>query len=196
LQQKTTHTEAELFHLTSEGNETAFREIFELYGRLLYPFLFRTVKSQALAEELIQETMLKVWLSRDKLPGIEHPRSWIFRIAANLAYTHLRRQVLEEKVKGELSRHDPGYDDPEATHNLNELKRHVREAVHRLPTERRRIYLLSREGGLSRDEIAEQLQISPSTVKNAIYSALKDIREHLEKTGYTLPLFCIPFIKL
>ncbi len=190
------YDEKTLLLQVADGDEKAFKQLFELYGKLLYPFLFRTVKSKASAEELIQETMLKVWLNRDRLPSIDHPRKWIFKIASNIAYTGLQRHLLEERIISELKERQQGYEDPEQKYALNELKRHVQEAVNQLPTERRRIYLLSREAGMSREEIADQLNISPKTVKNTIYSALKDIREHLEKAGYVLPLFCIGFIKM
>jgi RNA polymerase sigma-70 factor (family 1) len=188
--------EKELLLKIAEGNEKAFIQLFELYGKLLYPFLYRTVKSKPIAEELIQETMLKVWLNRDRLSSIDHPRKWIFRIASNLAYTGLKRHLLEKRIIDELKDRELGYEDPEQEHTLLELKRHVKEAVRLLPPERQRIYLLSREAGMSREEIAIQLNITPKTVKNTIYAALKDIRAHLEKAGYILPLFCIPFIKM
>lgn len=192
----TSYEEKELLLQIAEGNEIAFKQLFELYGKLLYPFLFRTVKSKSVAEELIQETMLKVWISRDRLPEIDNPRKWIFKIASNIAYTGLRRHLLEERILEDLKERQKEDVEPEQDYGLTELRRQVQRAVSLLPTERRRIYLLSREGGLSREEIADQLNITPKTVKNTIYSALKDIREHLEKAGYTLPLLYIPFIKM
>jgi RNA polymerase sigma-70 factor (ECF subfamily) len=178
----------------AEGDEKAFRQVFELYGKLLFPFLFRLVKSGALAEELIQEVMLRVWLNRDKLPGIQHPRQWIFRIASNLAYTVLQRRLQEGQIFEEISRQEETYEDPDQGLKLRELRHHVQEAVRQMPKERRRIYQCSREAGMSREEIAAQLNISPSTVKNALASALKSIRDYLEKAGYSLPLFFLLFI--
>lgn len=186
--------EKELLLSVADGDENAFRLLFELYAKLLYPFLYRTVKSQELAEEMIQEVMLKVWLNRDKLPELDYPRQWIFRVAANLSYTAIKRSLHESRIIKELERGAEDHQDGESAVGLAELKRHVQEAVRLLPKERRRIYLLSREGGLSREEIAEQLRISPATVKNAIAAALKFIREYLEKLGYTLPLYLVLMI--
>lgn len=179
----------------AEGNEKAFRQLFELYGKLLFPYLFRLVKSGTLAEELIQEVMLRVWLSRDKLPGLQHPRQWIFRIASNLAYTVLQRQMQERRILEEISRQEETYEDPDHGLKFRELKRHVQEAVRQMPKERRRIYLCSREKGMSREDIAAKLNISPSTVKNALASAMKSIREYLEKAGYSMPLFFLFFLR-
>jgi len=170
------------------GDETAFKRIFELYAKLLYPFLYRTVKSSVVAEELIQEVMLRVWLNRDKLPSIDYPRQWIFKIATNLAFTAIQRTLKEGQVMQTLGKDIQNSENLEAELSFRELKRHVRKAVNQLPAARRRIYQLSREEGMSREEIANHLKISPSTVKNSIVSALKSIREHLEKEGYMLSL--------
>ena len=183
-------SERELLMHVAEGDEKAFKQVFELYAKLLYPFLFRTVKSSELAEELIQEVMLRVWLNRDKLPGIGYPRQWIFKIATNLALTSIQRRLTEGQIINTLSKRFQNIENLEADLQLRELKRHVQEAVRQLPVARRRIYQLSREEGMSRDEIASHLQISPSTVKNSIGSALKFIREHLEKAGYLVSVFC------
>ena len=180
----TPNNEKELMLLVSEGNEKAFKELFEFYGKLLFPFLFNVVKSAAIAEELIQEVMLRIWIHRDKLPEIEVPRKWVFRIASNLAFTFLQRRLKEHQIIGSLRNTETNESDLEAELRVNEIKRHVQEAVKQLPKERKRIYLLSREAGMSREEIAAQLGISPSTVKNSIATALKFIREYLEKMGY------------
>jgi len=170
--------------LVSEGNERAFKELFELYGKLLFPFLFSVVKTAAIAEEIIQEVMLRIWIHRDKLPEVEIPRKWVFRIASNLAFTFLQRRLKEQQIIGSLRDTEISESDPEADLRINEIKRHVQEAVKQLPKERKRIYLLSREAGMSRDEIASQLNISPSTVKNSIAAALKSIRDYLKGRGY------------
>jgi len=184
LSDTTPYNEKELMLLVSEGNERAFKELFELYGKLLFPFLFSVVKTAAIAEEIIQEVMLRIWIHRDKLPEVEIPRKWVFRIASNLAFTFLQRRLKEQQIIGSLRDTEISESDPEADLRINEIKRHVQEAVKQLPKERKRIYLLSREAGMSRDEIASQLNISPSTVKNSIAAALKSIRDYLKGRGY------------
>ncbi|GAB3428076.1 RNA polymerase sigma factor [Niabella aquatica] len=73
------YTDKEWFALIAEGDETAFRHIFEDYTRSLRPFLLKMDATGFLMEEVIQETMLKVWLRRDQLPLVEYPRSWVFK---------------------------------------------------------------------------------------------------------------------
>ena len=98
------YSEKDVLMRVADGDETAFKLVFELYGKLLYPFLYRTVKSSAVAEELIQEVMLRVWLNRDKLPGIDYPRQWIFKIASNLAFTAIQRRLKEGQVMQTLGK--------------------------------------------------------------------------------------------
>lgn len=184
------HDEKGLFAQISEGSEPAFRSIFLLYGKLLFPFLYRICKSEWTAEELIQETLLRVWLNRDKLPDIENPRAWIFKIAANLAYTQLKKRLREEVYAKENGREESETATEESVH-LKRLKECVKEAIERMPDQRKLIYQLSRDRELTRAEIAAQLNISEKTVKNSLNAALKSIREHLQTEGYVLSLILI-----
>lgn len=187
LNQMTPYEEKQLLNSVAEGDETAFRLVFDYYGQLLFPYLRRLLRSAEPAEEIVQETMLRVWLSRDRLPEIEFPTPWVFKIAANLAYNTLQRRLKEEGILRSLVPAAESSEDPEARRQFRELVRLTREAIRLMPPERRRIYLLSRDAGLDRHQIAEQLHISPSTVKNTLTSAIASIRDYLQKAGYCLP---------
>lgn len=188
--------ELELFRETAAGNEQAFGRLFAIYARLLYPFLYRIVKSPLMAEEFIQETMLRVWLHRDKLPELEHPRAWVYRVAANLAFSHLQKEMTAAKVNQHISRaaHDESPDMNEYV-SLKNLRVCIRQAVAQLPQQRKIIFQLSREKGLSRAEIAGKLNISEKTVKNAMNASLRFIRDYLQRAGYLLPIFYIVFFR-
>lgn len=92
------HSDQQLFKMISEGGEQAFTLLFHRYVPRLLLFAQKLTKSEAISENIIQETFLKLWLGRDKLEVIENPSAWIFRIAANECYKVLRRQVLAEKI--------------------------------------------------------------------------------------------------
>lgn len=81
------------------------------------------------------------------------------------------------------------------TIRINEIKKLVAQAVAQLSEQRKRIYLLSRNEGMTIPEIALALQISPNTVKNALVISLKQIREYLARHGYTLSVLAILFLK-
>lgn len=185
--------EKALFLQISEGNEAAFEELYRLYVPRLSVFLFRLSQSRAITDELIQETFLQLWLQRDKLADVDYPKAWIFRIASNITYNYLRRLMTEEKVLARASwLHEPGPGDhPEDILYVHQLKRAIREAVSQLSPQRRKIYELSREGGMTIPEIAQQLGLSPNTVKNTLVASLQSIREYLQENGYPIAWFII-----
>jgi RNA polymerase sigma-70 factor (ECF subfamily) len=183
--------EKELFLQIADGSEPAFRELYYSYGRLLSPFLVRLAGSQDLADEIIQEVFLRVWLYRDKLPGVEHPRAWLFQIASNQAHTWLAKSLKAEMAEVRHQGRPVTADTPAEILTINEIKRVIRKAVEELPAQRKRIYLLHREQGMKAGEIAEILGISISTVKNSLLSAAQNIREKVVQAGYWVPLLLL-----
>lgn len=186
------YEEKELFYRIAEGDENAFAEIYRAYVPQLLPFVNSIVRTSAVADEVIQETFLRLWVSRDKLTEILEPRAWIFRIASNLCYTYLKRHLTERSIIESMSVGENAsyYEEGNAT----ELVKLVKEAVEQLPPQRQKIYRLSREGGMNIQQIADALNISVPTVKNTISQSLKSIRDHLEEKGYSIPLVIIALL--
>lgn len=177
----------ELFRLVAEGDEAAFRRLFHAYVPKLLPAVQHLTKNAAVTEDILQEAFLKVWLSRDKLPEVEHPRAWLTKIVYHQCFSYLRRQAVHDKALHVIG------EQPEATSMeddlaFNRLLRTVAEAVQALPPQAKKIYLLSREGNLKIPEIAAQLGLSPNTVKNSLVRSLQAIREQLAEAGHVLPL--------
>src|SRR5258708_13557438 len=100
MQQTPPYNERELLLLISEGDETGFREIFQLYGDIVHANIYSIVKIQAVAKDLVQDTFLRVWLYRDKLGEIENFRSWLLRISYNRAFTNLHEIAAQQKRTG------------------------------------------------------------------------------------------------
>ncbi|HWJ29731.1 MAG TPA: RNA polymerase sigma-70 factor [Flavisolibacter sp.] len=181
--------EKELFISIAEGNEAAFRELFHLYMPQLYPMILKVTKVENAAEDILQETFLKLWISRDKLAEIENPRAWILRIAYFQAFTFLRKKAIHQKAVDRLSdkaQLDLLRSDTEETIAFSSLQTLVRQAVASLPGQPKKIYQLSREEGLKIPEIAEQLNLSEQTVKNTLSRSLKLIREYVIRAGHVL----------
>ena len=181
--------EKELFISIAEGNEAAFRELFHLYMPQLYPMILKVTKVENAAEDILQETFLKLWISRDKLAEIENPRAWILRIAYFQAFTFLRKKAIHQKAVDRLSdkaQLDLLRSDTEETIAFSSLQTLVRQAVASLPGQRKKIYQISREEGLKIPEIAEQLNLSEQTVKNTLSRSLKLIREYVIRAGHVL----------
>jgi RNA polymerase sigma-70 factor (ECF subfamily) len=176
--------EKELFRQISEGNEMAFREVFYRFGKVIHPFVLGIVKRDEVAREIIQEVFLRVWLNRHKLPGIENPASWIYRIAGNLSLTYFRRQQIEARVMRNVQEQiaEPGNSSSDILQG-KELQGLINQAVTNLPPLRRKIFILCRERGLTRREVALELNISENTVRNQLAIALKSIQTYIKKEG-------------
>src|SRR5688572_25550844 len=96
------YDEKQLFIKIAEGDETAFRQIFDAYKKRLFVFVHRMVKSHVTAEELVQEIFLKLWSHRHALDKVENPNTYIFVIARNKTIDHLRKAANDKKMIGEL----------------------------------------------------------------------------------------------
>lgn len=180
----------------SEGDEDAFKQLFREHVSILRSFVIRFTKSAFGCEEVIQNTFIRVWLNREKLESVSNVRSWLFKYASNECLNYLRSQKKYSRMEGV---DDEVYSIPDLntiqTIRINEIKKLVAQAVAQLSEQRKRIYLLSRNEGMTIPEIALALQISPNTVKNALVISLKQIREYLARHGYTLSVLAILFLK-
>lgn len=177
----------QLFHRISEGDEEAFGILFRHSVSALYPFILRMVKQQAAAEEVVQASFLRVWLSRDKLPGVEQPKAWLYKVVANECYTWMRREAREMKLRAGSGVGEEADDSLSAEIAMRETRRLIAEAVGHMPAQRKKIFTMSRQQGMSIPEIAEALELSPNSVKNTLVLALKDIRQYLVRHGRLLP---------
>jgi RNA polymerase sigma-70 factor (family 1) len=177
----------QLFLRISEGDENAFREIFNNYNRRLYPFILSLTKSEPDAREIVQEVFLKLWLSRDRLPEIENPGGWLHAMAANAAYDHLRKTARYElRLAGFENMQGDSNDEFWKEVEAKEAKELLKQAVSKLPLRRRLIFQLSKMEGFSRREIAEQLKISENTVRNQLAEAMEFVQEYLKGNGMVL----------
>ena len=189
----TQHTDERwLFRQIAEGDETAFESIYRSYVPQLAAFLKRFSVSDREVDEIIQETFLRVWLQRDKLPGVEFPKAWVFRITSNIIFNYLKRSVTEEKAKHMIGGNAKlEHNDTEETLHLHQLMSAIARAVENLSPQRKRVYEMSRRDGLTIPEIAEKLGLSNNTVKNTLTSSLQFIREFLQQHGYDINYFLL-----
>ncbi len=174
MPQEPRYDEKELFSRIAQGDEGAFTELFHL------PFIVKLTRDSHLAQEMIQETFLRLWKNRNELSAIDHPSAWIYRIASNVSLTYLKTQSNRKRL---LEKIEPS-ESTEATSDVifaKELNLIIQRAVNLLPERRQEIYRLSREQGLSHQEIAEKLRLSINTVKNQIGISLKFIQEFINK---------------
>lgn len=196
--EKLPYNDRELLSRIAEGDEQAFTKLFVKYSRILQPFVYSIVKTAELTEEVIQQVFLKCWLKRDQLGDVTHPQAYIYRIASNECFAHLRKEALDRRHHKEIFYQHSGDEHAlqENKTGLYELKDVVKAAYEQLSPRQQEIYSLSRHQQMNIPEIADHLQISPTTVKNTLVKSLKTIRTYLEKEGYTFPLLIVTYIFL
>lgn len=191
------YTDRDLFRLIALGDEPAFAELFRRYDRRIYPFVLKMIKSPILAEEITQEIFIKIWRHRESLSVIEQPESYILTIAARHTLDQIKKRLNEHKMLQRFSAGlSPTHNEPEELLLLKDTEELIQRAVDQLPPQQKSVYLLSRQQGLSYEEIGQELKISPHTVRNHLVKALAAIRIWLEQQDQ-LPLFlvcCAPFL--
>jgi RNA polymerase sigma-70 factor (family 1) len=182
-----------LFLKIAEGDEKAFTELFHTYTPKLFPFVFKLTRNEHLAEEMIQETFLRLWVNRAELVNVKEPASWVFKIAANVSITWLRKQSNRQRLLKAVELKEAS-DTVVDKLETKELALIISKAVEGLPDRRREIYRLSREQGLNHQQIAEKLKLSTNTVANQIGISLKFIREFINKeTGLSIVTLLVLF---
>jgi RNA polymerase sigma-70 factor (ECF subfamily) len=181
LQQNNTYNQQELLHQLAGGSETAFRQLYDHHKDDVYSFAMGITRSVPLAEEIVQDSFIKLWQHRNELPGIQKFESWFFTITRNLCYSALRKIALDRKIQQapelQTEQHVATAEDIIITRENREL---VQQAIYQLPEQQRRVYKLHREAGLTYDEIATELHISRNTVKEHLRRAVTAIRAYLE----------------
>lgn len=171
----------ELQLFAAQGNEAAFAEIFHLYKHKLYSYLLPLTGSPEVAEDIIQDTFLKLWNNRNILGDIEDFGAYLFRMTHNLAINSFKRMAKETLVLSELqSRPQSSESQVDNTLIFKEAAEALHQTIRSLPPQQKLVYILSREQGLKHDEIAQYLHLSPTTVRNHIVQALRTIRKKIE----------------
>lgn len=177
------NTEHELLSRIAEGDNVAFSKFYQQILPMLHAFLFKMLKSEHAVQEVIQETLVRIWLNRDKLEYVEYPKAWVSKIALNECYKFLRNNGLQHQVDLSENLQPEIFNEGANRLSLNETKQIITRAIEELPHRRKLIYYMSREQGLRIPEIAKELNLSPGYVKKALVLALQQLRKRLSESG-------------
>jgi RNA polymerase sigma-70 factor (ECF subfamily) len=185
--------ERELFLRIAGGDETAFSEIFYHYIARIHPFIKKMTRSEEIAEDIVQDVFVSLWKNRVNMREVENYQSYIFTMATNKTYNYLKAKAKEVKgMKEVILKENDFTNNTQEIIDLHESQALINHLVEQLPPQKKLIYKLTREEGLSHDEIAQKLNISKNTVKNHLIETLKFLRENLKHTpGATLMLISI-----
>lgn len=183
-----TETERYLVRAIQAGDYKAFRMLFDSFYVLLCRFAKTYVRSPETAEDIVSEFFVKIWERPEMLAPAVSLKNYLCRCIYNSCMNYLTRnhpkfgeldgpaaEKLHELVTGSAG------ELPSSALMLAELDDEISKAVSQLPAECARIFLMSRQEGMSHREIAEKLGIAENTVKVQIFRALSKLRESLKE---------------
>ena len=186
--------DGQLWEQIVANDEKAFNTVFDKYFLSLCSFCYPIVKEGELAEEVVSDVFIKLWLNRHSIQIKTGLKVYLFKASRNTALNYLRQvspnirmDALDEKelVSTVSADSDLIY---------GELYNELQQTLNSLSPQQCLIFRMNKLDGLSQDEIAEMLSISLKTVQNHIYLALKVLTERWAIQQYELCLLVILFL--
>jgi RNA polymerase sigma-70 factor, ECF subfamily len=160
----------------------ALGELYDRYGRLTYALILRVVRDSGIAEDLVQETFLRVW---NRVQGFDAQKGsigpWLLAVARNRAIDYLRSVGGRERnsLEFEETDHPALYTDMERELLNSDQTRRVKVAMQKLSEKQREVIELAYFEGLSQSEMAARMGQPLGTVKTWVRTALQSLREEL-----------------
>ena len=170
-------SDLELLRVSGEHLD-AFGELIQRHQDFVYGAAMRIVRNRPIAEELTHEAFLRAFRAQDQFRGDSSVRSWLYRIASNLAKNEVTRRREWPTEEGLDQSHDPDHGSRLAAEELTDA---VRAAVEQLPDKLREPLVMREFSELSYEEISERLDIPLNTVRTRILRARRALRPHLEE---------------
>jgi RNA polymerase sigma factor (sigma-70 family) len=164
-----------LLEATARGDRAAFRALYDATSAKLFGIALRIVKDRGVAEDVLQETYLRVWQKAEVFdPSAGRPITWLATIARNRAIDRVRSRDVLRRAAGQdhddedafARLADPGGDDPA-------LRESLRVCLERLEPQARQCVVLAYCFGLSREELAERFGRPVNTIKTVLHRSLK-----------------------
>ena len=175
------HNEPVLLQRIADGDETAFRMLVHHYQPVIYFTAIRMTGNQEMAEDIVQDAFLKVWLNRTTLTEKENFGGWLYRIAENLVLNAFARLNHEKKYTRYVQESASLSYASERVVEQRELEQLLQKAIQQLPARQLQAYHLVKEQGKTRSEAASLMQVHPETVKSNLDHAMRFIRAYCLK---------------
>lgn len=172
-------TEKKLVDLLKNGNKRAFAQLYHNYKVRIYQNILKIVKSDDIAEEILQELFVKVWMAKENLDPEKSFRSYLFKIAENLVYDCFRKAARDKKMEAYLvSIAAPETSPVEEQLYYKEGNYVLTQAIAQLPPKRKQVYILCKVEGKSYEEASRLLGVSISTINEHIVKATQVVRKY------------------
>lgn len=163
----------------ASGRVEAFESLFFQYQPRLVNFLVGLTHDKEVSRDMAQDLFLSLWKDREKLRHVQSFSAYLFQMARFTVYDYFDRLIVSEKYTTEYLLEASSCESEEEALFVRELQSIINQAVEHMSPQQSRIYRMSREEGLSNDEIAIRLNISKRTVENHLSAALAILRKVL-----------------
>ena len=176
------YNDNDLLLKVANGDEKAFEYLYTKHIEFLYGFILKYVKSPNLAEDLAQDTFIRIWEKKEQLEGVNSFKDYLFIAGRNLTFNFLKKASRENVAIGEILRH---YQQSSSTDDdsllMKEYNQFIQKVLQSLPAQTREVFQLCREQNRSYDEVAALLGISRNTVKKHMVRSHKSFTDLMGK---------------
>ena len=175
------HTDfATLCQRLKDSDRAAFEQVFRMLHDAIYRYVRSLTKTSVVAADITQDVFVSLWEVRDRLDPSRSLEAYVYRMARNRVYNHQRDERTHAEKRAQIravaATEAQHVSRPDAELHADALETNINAWVEALPDRQREAFVLSRFNGLSHDEIAAVMDVSPRTVNNHIVSALKTLR--------------------
>jgi RNA polymerase sigma factor (sigma-70 family) len=190
-------SDQELVQAYIKGDHSAIEVLINRHRSKVYTYILLTIKNQQLAEDLFQETFIKVIqsLRGGKYKDNGKFLSWVIRIAHNLIIDHFRKEKQLNSISNDDTEVDLFNSKKLSEDNIEELiissqiRSEIRTLINELPDDQREVVLLRHYGGLSFKEIADQTDVSINTALGRMRYALINLRKLIQEKNLSLTAY-------
>jgi len=186
-----TTDEKELLHRLRDGNEFAFKTLYEIYAPRLAARLLQLLRSEELAQDILQDLFIKIWEVRHTINPELSFGALLYKMAANLSKNVYRRNVYDQLMRRQINP-DHSHNPIEEFLNQSEAKELLQAALNKLTPRQREVYIMHKIEGLPYQEISRRLKISASAINHHIQEANKQLRNILRSNHIYLIAVLIP----
>lgn len=170
-------SDKDLFKLLTQGNESAFSEMYNRYKEALYLHANRSLSNHNEARDMVQEVFTTLWTKRESLHVPDSVASYLYGAIRNRILNFIAHQKVVNRYMDAIDSFlERSHSTTDHAVRHKELENLLLREIDRLPKKMKEVFVMSRKQGMSYKQIAEELNISDQTVKKQVQRAIKILR--------------------
>jgi RNA polymerase sigma-70 factor (family 1) len=171
----------QLLELIARSDQQAFTELFHLFRNKAYTYSLALLQSAVLAEEIVQEVFLQLWIKREDLAAVENFEAYLTTMVRHRAFRTLKNIARYNSLLHETSQADWLFSQQlQDLLQQKEFAAIIKEAIDGLPPKQKQAWQLNREQQLPRNKVAEVMGLSPETVKVHLAHAMRSVKAYCQ----------------